>query len=138
MCTDAYEPNNSEWGAVNLGTITDCDSTGGTIQGNLDGSQDADWFQYVGTDEDYCVVDPLISTLNNVQVCIFGACTGGTVLCLQGVSTVSPQGMQGCCSTNAGGNARLQMICNGVPANIAMSVTQPLEQCTAYSFSYHY
>ncbi len=140
-CTDpGFEPNDSEPAATNLGAITDCDSTGSAVSGNVDGSADTDFYVFAGSDGSTCLVDATASTTAKVRLCMFAECSGVAVSCDQGSAAVSPAGRAGCC-VDAGGTVQLGINCSGFSddATVYVRVDQPTSgSCTSYSVDYHY
>jgi hypothetical protein len=145
---DAFEPNEAEASAHDLGALTDCDDTGGTLQGVLDGVSDADWFRYDAADTVSCKVDPTRTVVSQgpIRVCKFFECTSPgpsvQVTCLDGsLDDVSPQGRSGCCSDH-GFSTKLDCG-NGFGGDDSATVyvrvdTSKPGVCLAYGLAYHF
>ncbi|MCK6536353.1 MAG: hypothetical protein L6Q84_25575, partial [Polyangiaceae bacterium] len=140
-CVDkGFEPNETESAATALGTINDCDGSGSTASGKLDGSSDVDYYSFFGTDQTGCVVGPVASTTAKVRLCLFADCASAKVSCSSGTPSTSPGGRPGCC-VPAGGKVDLSLDCTGWTddATIYVRVDQgAANACTAYSVDYHY
>ena len=140
-CVDVgFEPNENESGATNLGTINDCDGSGSTASGKLNGASDVDYYSFFGNDTAGCVVGPVASTTAKVRLCLFADCAGAKVSCSSGTPNTSPGGRPGCCVT-AGGKVDMSLDCTGWTdsATIYMRVDQGAANvCTSYSVDYHY
>ncbi|MCC6663473.1 MAG: hypothetical protein IT375_07000 [Polyangiaceae bacterium] len=140
-CVDkGFEPNETESAATALGTINDCDGSGSTASGKLDGSSDVDYYSFFGTDQAGCVVGPVASTTAKVRLCLFADCASAKVSCSSGTPSTSPGGRPGCC-VPAGGKVDLSLDCTGWTddATIYVRVDQgAANACTAYSVDYHY
>ncbi len=139
-CPDPFdEPNDNEGSATDLGTIGDCDSSGGQTPGVLSGNE-VDWFTYFGTDNQ-CVANPGISFQadGQVRVCQYAECEGLTVECPEGSSSdVSPQGRPGCCSEQG---FVLDIECSSWwdEADIFIRIDKPPAfPCINYTLDYHY
>ncbi|MBI4957633.1 MAG: hypothetical protein HY908_36845 [Myxococcales bacterium] len=104
-CYDTgFEPNEGENTAFDLGDLTDCDGTGSSLVGTIDGGNDLDWYFYVGDDTTGCSVDPSRNFGGGagLRVCAFFECTDtGAALALSCPSdttaATSPLGRDGCC-----------------------------------------
>lgn len=143
------EPNDSESTALNLsGTpITDCDASGGFVNGTISTALDADWYVYAATDELACIVNPersLSTTNGGVRLCKYFECQVGPtqVSCPNGTTTdTSPDGRQGCCS-NYGFEVDLD--CTSTSSDDAWVYIRldapgaPANVCTHYAVDYHY
>ncbi|MCC6897902.1 MAG: hypothetical protein IT377_02945 [Polyangiaceae bacterium] len=140
-CVDqGFEPNQTESAATTLGTINDCDGSGSTLSGKLDGSTDTDYYSFFGIDQAGCVVGPVASTTAKVRLCLFANCASAQVSCTSGTPSTSPGGRPGCC-VPAGGKVDLSLDCSGWAddATIYIRVDQGASNaCTAYSVDYHY
>jgi hypothetical protein len=129
----------SEATAYSLGTITDCDGTGGTQTGVSAGSTDFDIYKYEGTDTAGCSAYPQAKVTGAATVCIKPVCKAGTTnvtSCLTG--TLS--GGQ-CCG---GAEAEAVFNCAGTTsesATIYMTVkpnASVADSCSSYSLAYHF
>ena len=148
MCTDANEPNESESNAKGLGIIDDCDGSGSSVSGQLEGANDVDWFSYSASDVFGCVVDPSRNVISSgsVRFCKFIDCASGTAdisSCPGGAfSSTSPGGHPGCCKVGSNlSNFDLSIDCSGTDdsAQVLMRVDQgPAGVCTTYTIDYHY
>ena len=146
-CNDTgTEPNNAEGQPVKLGDITDCDDTGATVSGVLNGSADQDWFGFTGSDVFSCAVDPTATITNGnlgARVCIFADCgiNATTVTCVSGTPASAPSGLDGCCS-NTSGRAAANVDCaNASNDNAAVLIRadqQSTNACIVYDLAYHY
>jgi hypothetical protein len=144
-CPDAGpdEANNSEVAAHDLGSITDCDETGGTVQGLIHGPSDIDWYRYKGSDTPSCVVDPASTLLASkpLRLCVYFDCISGTSLvpCSSPTTTAtSPDGRSGCCGQSA---VSLFPTCvtGDDSAFVYMSIDDPSgDTCVNYTLSYHF
>lgn len=141
-CDTSDEPNDSEATAKLLSGIDDCDSSGSTLVGTLDGPDDADWFRYQGTDVFGCVVDPTRSLTadGGLRMCKFAECLSGaaSVSCENGsTAAVSPKGNPGCCHSQGFG---MDVDCPGADDDAAISIRLDQGQggCVGYSVAYHY
>ncbi len=139
-CPDPYdEPNDTENTATDLGTISDCDSSGGQAIGVLSGD-DEDWYTYYGTDGS-CVVDAAVSIVadGQVRVCQYIDCTELTLDCPQDTSpATSPNGRAGCCSELP---FELGFNCSGLweDADVYISIDKPGSfPCVSYTLDYHF
>jgi hypothetical protein len=138
---DANEPNDLETVATNLGVLTDCDDTGGTIAGVLSTESDADWFVYTATDDVGCTVGPgrTLTLAGAARLCKYAECASGTIItCLDGsVVATSPDGHPGCCHTQG---FTMDIDCDGVDddATVYIRVDTPAAACTSYTLDYHY
>ena len=106
---DAYEPNNSQPGAV-ISNKTDCQGNA-TLGAAISPQGDVDWYTFSATDETFCTFAPNVSLSGmaaDYDLCVFFACQNGkssssAVSCKNGFKTAGgPNGSSGCCSTNAG------------------------------------
>jgi len=140
---DGPEGNDSEASATDLGTIDDCDASGGAFSGVLAGD-DVDWFVYHGTDATGCVVDPArsLDADGEYRVCQFFTCDDGgplTLTCPDGAwDETSPEGRPGCCSHEA---LQLSPDCSSWTDNSAVYVRldkPPAAECVHYTLSFHY
>jgi hypothetical protein len=138
-CADTDEPANDEKSAMNLGAIDDCDGSGSSVDGVLDGKNDVDWFVFWGKDTLGCIVDPFASSGVKARVCVFADCASATVSCSSGTIAASPLGRPGCC-VSEGGQISLSLGCNGIDdsASIYIRVDQAAQDvCQAYTVDYH-
>ncbi len=140
-CGDPSEPNNSENMATGLMAITDCDSSGGTVSGALD-STDEDWFTYAATDDSFCTIDPTLSiATGSVEVCLFLVCAEGTeeIACPMGATATDVGTLSGCCSTSG---FTIGFDCDGPGTDNATNFIRvksaSQDSCTTYSVGYHY
>jgi len=136
-CDASYEPNETQSTAKGLGTVGDCASDA-TLSAALDGSGDVDFYTFNGTDG-VCIVNPAVSTTDNVELCMYADCPGLTLSCKQG-SPSSLSSLQGCC-VSSGGTVELSIDCTGISddATVYMQVNGASGgQCTPYSITYHY
>lgn len=121
--------------------MTDCDSTGKTVFGDLNGSGDVDFYKVAASDVGGCFVDPLFEMATQARLCVFFECTGLSVNCKGGSTpTTSPGGRLGCCIPN-GGKLEATPNCSGSNDSTSMyfRVDQgPTDVCTAYSVKFHY
>ena len=106
QCVDDGEPGDgSESGAIDLGSVNDCDWNGGSVVGTLSGPSDVDWFYYSGDDVAGCTVDPQRIVSSSARLCAFFECASGSteVACPDGTAPeTSPEGRPGCCGQNTG------------------------------------
>jgi len=137
---DNAESNDDEQEAVSLGTITDCDVTGGQVQGALPAG-DEDWFTYMGTDEAFCTVGATVAVAADgpVTVCQFVAgCDGLSFTCPPGTTdAISPDGRAGCCGP---GDFELGVSCTGLSDDVEVyiRIDAPNESCVNYALDYNY
>ncbi len=140
-CDDPDEPHDTESTSLYLGAIDDCDSSGSSVDGVLDGTGDVDWFTFWGNDVSGCVVDPFASTTANVRLCVYAECASAQVSCGAGSIAASPLGsLPGCC-LSGGGQLPVSLGCNGLDdsAMVYIRVDQPAQnQCLSYNVAYHY
>ena len=140
-CIDSgFEPNETEFDAYQLAAVTDCDGTGSSVSGKLDGQSDIDYYSFFGNDVGGCFVDPGIKTGAKVRLCVFVDCPGIAVSCSQGTPATSPDGNPGCC-VPSGGSVAPTVDCNGFTegATMYLRIDQgPSNQCTSYVVDYHY
>lgn len=145
VCDQAdWEPNDSELAARPLLDISDCDDQGGTVGGTL-APGDVDWFTFKASDTALCSINPYVNltTSDNVTVCMFFKCDGGTteVTCPAGSQDWSSNPAHpGCCasltplepSINCGGTL-------SETAEIWLQVSwMGNTSCRSYSLDYHY
>ena len=149
QCNPPHEPNNTENQAHWLPGITDHDSDGSSIMGQLDGNTDVDWFAYHGTDVWNAIVNPWASVnVNALELCIHAECVNGlentNVTCPQGTTQQpSSGGRPGCCGTNTGNGFELNLSCGGWfgddSAYIYMRVAgAQAGVCQNFTLSYHF
>jgi hypothetical protein len=140
-CSDVgFEPNDSAATATALPPVTDCDGTGSSVSGQLDGTADADFYAFDGTDSAGCSVDPAASTSANVELCMYADCPGASVSCSAGTSDTLPGNIAGCC-VQGGGSVALSVNCSGFfdDAKVYVSVSGgSANQCSDYTVDYHY
>ena len=138
------EPNDSEQTAKNLGTIDDCDGSGSSFAGVLNGPDDLDWFKYSGQDAFGCSVGPSrsVTFMQPARICKFIQCEGSgdpSFTCPGGTSgATSPAGYPGCCGTDG---FDMDIDCSGIDDNatVYIRIDNPNgEDCIPYSVSYHY
>jgi hypothetical protein len=141
------EPNETEDDAHNLGTIDDCDGSGSSVSGVLDGPTDVDWYKYTAEDVSFCIVDPTrdISNGPQIRICKYMQCDGNEAVtfdCPSGTTaSTSPDGRKGCCG-NAGFDIDPQ--CGGSTLNadngtIFIRIDNPMgHACRDYTLTYHY
>jgi hypothetical protein len=143
------EPNDSEGTALNLTgqPITDCDYTGGAVNGTIDSPSDEDWYYYAATDELACFVNPersLTTTNGGVQLCKYFECYQGPtqVNCPIGTTAdTSPDGRDGCCATYG---FNVDIDCTDTSSDDAWVYLRvsapgaPSNVCTHYAVDYHY
>lgn len=139
-CSDLDEPNDSEEMAPSLGAINDCDGNGALLVGALDGPGDADWYQYEGSDDFGCVVDPdrAFTANASLRLCKFADCDGVSVTCEGGSqSETSPGGKPGCCHTQG---FSMAVGCDGISddATVFFRFDQAGSACVEYSLEFHY
>ena len=138
------EPNETPIASFDLGTIDDCDSSGSSVAGILDGSTDQDWYFFEGDDSWTCSVSPTISTSDDVEVCTYFLCTDfetPSVTCLDGSADhANADGDPGCCSQGGGHSADIG--CSGIDdsAFVSLLVTQTAtsSECEPYTVDYNY
>jgi len=107
---DDAEPNDSPSDAVDLGELTDLDSTGVTATGTFHEGENSDWFEFVGTDVPAkYIVNPTM-TISGEQIggmcayfkCTHSKATGFTVFCGAGAQkeklTLGGETIKGCCT----------------------------------------
>jgi hypothetical protein len=150
-CIDiGSEPSNSEANAASLASqpISDCNGTGGIVNGTINGSSDVDWYTYAASDELGCVVDPtrtLTSISGGVRLCKYAECYMGAtnVTCPIGTTQeTSPDGRSGCCANF--GFQFDDLDCADTfsdDAFIYIRVDQPAAQantCNHYAIDFHY
>lgn len=142
---DTNEPNDSEAAAKGLPDATDCDDTGGTIDGILDGQQDQDWFTVHFTDKSLCQVDRslTVNTTIGMKICMYFKADSGTKVpdCSGGsAAATSPAGYAGCCtqgkalqlsygSTGGSDDSTVHIQLSGLDVNA---------KCGPYSAAYHF
>jgi len=137
---DADEPNDTQANAVDLGMITDCDSTGGMKSGVLAGS-DVDWFRYFVDPEFLCAYDPyrMITSDGQARLCKFVECVSDpastVATCPQGTQPQNaPQGQPGCCGLTV-----IDMEANCSNTNVWVRIDKPPSQaCVSYTFEYRF
>jgi hypothetical protein len=139
-CDDPNEPDEDETTARYLGAIDDCNGSGATVTGVLDGKTDVDWLRFYGSDTFGCVVDPVGTSSIKARVCLFADCPSAQVSCSGSAPASSPAGRPGCCAPQ-GGQISLSLGCNGIDdsATIYIRVDTPTQNaCLPYSLDYHY
>jgi hypothetical protein len=140
------EPNDSEQDAYDLGNITDCDSTGGSLSGLLETPSAVDWYRYHGQSTvSFCIVDPTRSVTSSdaIRVCKYAVCDNQqstTITCPQGTtSDTSPEGRDGCCGS---GGFTMKVSCGGAftpnTSTVFIRIDQAASNCVTYSMMYHY
>lgn len=137
---DSDEPNDTQATAVDLGMISDCDSTGSMKSGVLAGS-DIDWFRYFVNPEFLCAYDPyrMITSDGQARLCKFVECVNGpattTVTCPQGTQQqTAPQGQPGCCGLTV-----IDLTTNCSDTNVWIRIDKPPAQaCVSYTFEYRF
>ena len=148
QCNDpGDEPNDTESTATPLATIDDCDGSGSSFGGVLDGGSDVDWYKYTGEDALGCVVDAtraLTSSGGSVRLCKYAQCSNNNdaaISCPGGTSAAtSPDGRPGCCGTSG---FDMAPDCASFPSTddssiIYIRVDQPGGDCVSYSIDYHF
>lgn len=137
------ESNDSQNTASHLGTISDADNAGQSFCAVLSGTNDVDWFTYVGNDDLFSEVDPFQSISNGTKgrLCAFYGCKSGAtnVTCL-GNSTPStaPDGQSGCCATSP---FSVTLECGSVNdhAQVWLRIDNPdADACIPYQVAFHY
>lgn len=138
------EPNETESEAKNLGTIDDCDGSGDSVSGVLNGPDDVDWYRYDGQDAFGCVVGPTrsVTFMMPARICKYVQCSGGgdpTVTCPAGTTgDTSPGGRPGCCASDG---FEIDIDCPGVDDNTTtyIRIDNPNGgECIPYTVAYHY
>lgn len=144
---DGYEPNDDEATATPLPELGDGDDPG-SIAGELDHADDADWYTYAGIDN--FGLPPGVAPLRDLaadgqlRLCKFLECPSGIldteVTCPDGSDLAqSPAGRPGCCA--AGSIAMPDFNCNGDTddsAQVYIRLDHAVEQCVQYSVAYEY
>ncbi|MEZ4439081.1 MAG: hypothetical protein R3B72_08330 [Polyangiaceae bacterium] len=142
-CNDpGPEPNDTLATATYLGSIDDCNGSGLTFQGVLDGD-DVDWFTYDAADVSFCSVDPYRELVadSQVRLCKYLDCVSGTtqVTCPSGTSTSTASGLDGCCGTSP---FTVDVNCTGTLSDdttVYFRIDKPSGfSCVSYSGSFHY
>lgn len=141
VCDQAFEDNDSEDTAFDLGDINDCDGDGGDVTASLEAG-DADWYRYDGSDDFGCVATPERALLSNdnVRLCKFIECAEGQVevSCQDGATpATSPGGRLGCCH-NTGFAVDIE--CPGIDDDVTayIRLDQPASACVEYVLDYHF
>ncbi len=140
-----WEPNDSQATARPLTDITDCDNSGGSIDGTL-APGDVDWFTFKASDTTFCSVNPYVNVTSsdNVTVCMYFKCDSGTT------SVTCPAGSQdwsasptnpGCCTSLT--PLEPSVSCGGLFSNDSTQVWIEVSwegnmSCRNYSLDYHY
>jgi len=142
---DAYEPNDTEATAEDLGALNDADPNPlPTVSGVMD-TTDADWFFFTGTDAVGGLVDPTVhlTTALGVRICAYYDCVNGTpdFTCDTGtVPDTSTAGHPGCC-TSTGNEVSVSLNCTGTGtdnATVYIRVDSQTAACLPYTIEYHY
>jgi hypothetical protein len=144
-CMDTgAEPNETESTAVNLGTIDDCDNSGESFSGVLNGPNDVDWYRYSGKDVFPCVVDPArtVTFMMPARICKFVQCeAGGTpsFTCPNNTTgATSPDQRPGCCGSQG---FKMDIDCPGMNDHAAVYIRVDNPNggaCIPYKVDYHY
>jgi hypothetical protein len=138
--------NDAEGGAVDLGTIDDCNWNGSAIVGTLDGADDVDWYVYTGDDVAGCSVEPQRTISMGARLCKFFECVSGDVEfdCPNGTKAASsPQGLPGCCADEPGQAIQMDDLnCTWTIDDdvvVYMRVDNPDGlACVSYGIDFHY
>ena len=143
VCNDpGPEPNDTIQQATYLGAIDDCDGSGSSFSGVLDGN-DVDWFYYQGSDAFGCAVGP-VRTINadaQVRICKYIECLSGTpeFTCPANAALDNAGGLPGCCAQDG---LDFGINCTGTSddsANVYLRIDKPSGfSCVSYSVSFHY
>lgn len=146
--TGQGEPgNNSESGAVDLGTLGDEDGPNTiTVQGMLAGSTDVDWYKYFGDDTSSGIVDPTrnVSSSETIRICKFIECPDNDQNFDCPANTTpetSPGGRTGCCGSQG---FTIDFICgsfsfNDDSADVYIRFdSAPAQSCPTYSATIHF
>jgi hypothetical protein len=126
--------------------IDDCDPSGSSFGGVLDGPDDVDWYKYVGADTLGCSVDATraLSASGSVRLCKFAQCSNGneaTIVCPAGATgAISPDGRPGCCSLTG---FDMAPGCASFPSTddsslVYIRLDQPEGDCVSYTVDYHF
>lgn len=144
-CQDTgAEPNDTEQTAKNLGTIDDCDGSGSSFSGVINGPSDVDWYKYFAQDAFGCQVGPSRSVqfMAAARICKFVECQDGSspsVTCPAGtVGATSPEGRPGCCGSEG---FDMDLDCSSISDDTIMyiRIDDPNgADCTPYTVDYHY
>ncbi len=141
VCDQAYEDNDTEDTAFDLGDINDCDGDGGDVTASLEPG-DADWYRYDGSDDFGCVATPerTLMSNDNLRLCKFIECKEGQVdvTCKDGSTpATSPGGRQGCCHSTG---FTVDIECPGIDDDITayIRLDQPASACVEYILDYHF
>lgn len=144
QCVDNNDPGGTESSAHALANIDDCDSSGSTITGTMNGAVDVDMYKFQGTDTFGCEVNPTASSsTTGLELCVFVACMSGSIDfkgCSGGVQKTSDIGDPGCCVATPG-TTTLDYNCVGTTsesANVFIRVKQTGTTCLPYSVAYHF
>jgi hypothetical protein len=138
------EPNDTEATAFNLAGITDCDGTGASLTGTIDGASDTDWYSVYADDTFGCSVTPTFTQTSSetVTVCAYFLCDSGTteVTCdSASQADSSPAGNSGCCSTASTFSPGVN--CSGTSKDstqISLVVKSTTNACLSYTIDYNY
>lgn len=149
-CTpDTSEPNDVEPEAAILPMIGDDDTRQTSVQGQLDGDADVDWYQYQGADYFGSLVNPYAAVnVLALEVCLFAECLDGlaatSLACPEGTTQQpSPGGRPGCCASGTTG-FEISLSCGFTgldddSAIIAMRVSGgEAGLCQDYTLTYHF
>jgi hypothetical protein len=146
-CVDpGTEPNETEAKATFLDNITDCDGSGGQVDGVLSGPNDVDWYRHKASDTLGCSVDPTrsISAVGSIRLCKFFECLSDapSFSCPQGtVAATSPDGRPGCCGLEG---FSVDFCCGSCAfgsddAQVYIRIDNPDQvACLPYQLAYHY
>lgn len=141
---DAHEPNNSEASAAVLGDVSGDDTNGSSLDGELAGSSDVDWFSLHISDVVGSTQDPAASLVvgGALRICVFYLCDAGTtdLTCpLDASAATSPAGRIGCCRT--GGSVQIEPACGLAASDSGLALfrvdTGPADVCTPYQLDWH-
>jgi hypothetical protein len=141
------EPNDTIDQATVLGTISDNDADGVSIQAALATVNDVDWYRYHGVDLFGNVVDPTRQLLSTgLRICKYIECDGGesnSFSCPSGTMADTQAGHPGCC-WSATSPVTIDLTCGSSSldsdnATVFIRVDDPTKvPCQAYTLSYHY
>jgi hypothetical protein len=136
------EPNDTSATANQLDAITDCDNTGSSVMGTLDGD-DEDWYTFEASDDFGCSVDPSVQRTSGdtLTLCVYFNCVNGgtTITCPSGAQDSTSDGHSGCCTTEASLEPEISCDSMDEGSQVWVHVSAPgNDQCLNYNFDYRY
>lgn len=144
-CVASVDDGDTQATATPKPAVTDCDRTGYSIDADLDGDSDVDWFVIPATDELTCDSAPSVTTGADVRVCVYARCDNmmmTTTTCRDGLPDTSAAGDPGCC-TSGGGRTFFDLDCGGILESTDAEITIRIDEgtamaCLPYTLAFNY